>query len=249
MKEKIHTIPVNEAFESGDECPFCYMEREVERRALRFVAGPGASYMEPDVRAETNRLGFCSGHMQKLYDYGNLLGAALMLQSHYEELLEELHDARDNLKPGPKKGLFQKKQPKTEELYWEKLEKRVGACYVCDKLESNMDRYYATFFHLVKEPEFREKAENCKGICLRHLAQLLAREEALPAAQREWFYGTLIPKVEENLLRVKEDLDWFIAKHDYRNAGADWKNSRDALPRTMQKIAGIHPADKPYKDE
>ena len=249
MKEKIHTIPVNEAFESGDECPFCYMEREVERRALRFVAGPSASYMEPDVRAETNRLGFCPGHMQKLYDYGNTLGAALMLQTHYEELLEQLHAAMGGLQPEPKKSLFQKKQPRTEELYWETLQKRVGTCYVCDKIETNMERYYSTFFHLLKEPEFRAKVERSKGICLRHLAEVLARERELPASQREWFHGTMLPKVEENLLRVKEDLDWLIAKHDYRNANADWHNSRDALPRTMQKLAGIHPADKPYKDE
>ena len=249
MKEKIHTIPVNEAFESGDECPFCYMEREVERRALRFVAGPSASYMEPDVRAETNRLGFCPGHMQKLYDYGNTLGAALMLQTHYEELLEQLHAAMGGLRPEPKKSLFAKKQPKTEELYWETLQKRVGTCYVCDKIETNMERYYSTFFHLLKEPEFRAKVERSKGICLRHLAEVLARERELPASQREWFQGTMLPKVEENLLRVKEDLDWLIAKHDYRNAKADWHNSRDALPRTMQKLAGIHPADKPYKDE
>ena len=249
MKEKIHTIPVNEAFDSGDECPFCYIERDVERRALRFVAGPGASYMEPDIRAETNRLGFCPGHMQKLYDYGNLLGAALMLQTHYEELLAQLHTGLE--KPGEdrKKPLFRKKQPNAGELYWEALAGRVGDCYVCDKVSSNMDRYYSTFYHLIREPEFRAKAENSKGVCLRHLAQLLAGEEKLPAGQREWFYGTWLPKVEENLLRVKGDLDWFIAKHDYRNAGGDWKQSRDALPRTMQKIAGIHPTDKPYKQE
>lgn len=249
MKEKIHTIPVNEAFESGDECPFCYMEREVERRALRFVAGPSASYMEPDIRAETNRLGFCPVHMQKLYDYGNTLGAALMLQTHYEELLEELHKAMDGLRPERKKSLFQKKQPKTEALYWEKLDKRVCDCYICDRMESSMARYYDTFFYLTKEPEFRAKAERSKGCCLRHLAGLLEREEKLPASQREWFYETMLPKVEENLLRVKEELDWLIAKHDYRNAKADWGNSRDALPRTMQKLAGIHPTDKPYKDE
>ena len=53
----------------------------------------------------------------------------------------------------------------------------------------------------------------------------------------------------ENLSRVKEDLDWLIAKYDYRNAGADWRNSRDALQRTMQKLEGGYPADKPYRQE
>ena len=248
MKEKIHTIPVNEGFDSGDECPFCYMEREVERRALRFVAGPGASYMEPDVRAATNRMGFCPQHMQKLYDYGNTLGAALILQSHYDELLEELHENAGNRKV-QKKSLFQKKQPQTGELYWQRLEKRVGSCYICDKIGGNMDRYYDTFFYLLKEPEFRAKVEGCKGFCLRHLSGILAREEKIPGSQQEWFRDTVIPKAEAELLRVKKDLDWLIAKHDYRNAKADWGNSRDALPRTMQKLAGIHPTDKPYKGE
>jgi hypothetical protein len=55
--------------------------------------------------------------------------------------------------------------------------------------------------------------------------------------------------MEKNLVRVKEDLDWLIAKYDYRNAGADWKNSRDALQRAMQKLEGLYPADAPYKKE
>ena len=249
MQEKIHTIPVNEAFESGDECPFCYMERQVERRTLRFVAGPGASYMEPDVRYQTDKYGFCPGHMQKLYDYGNALGAALMLQNHYGNLIAELHEAMAAGEAPKKKSLFAKKEPKTEERYSQKLDRQVRECYICNRMEDTMERYYATFFYLLREPEFRAKAENSKGVCLRHLAALLEREDKIPGAQREWFYGTMIPKVEADLIRVKEDLDWFIAKHDYRNAKADWKNSRDAVARTMQKLEGIHPMDKPYKEE
>ena len=33
MREQIETIPVNEAFLSGDECPFCYLERQAEQKA------------------------------------------------------------------------------------------------------------------------------------------------------------------------------------------------------------------------
>ena len=58
-----------------------------------------------------------------------------------------------------------------------------------------------------------------------------------------------IPLTRENLQRVKEDLDWLVAKYDYRNADADWRNSKDALQRSMQKVAGIYPADPPYKNE
>ena len=71
MKEQIDTIPVNEAFETGGECPFCYLERQAEQRAIRYTIGPGASYMEPDVRAVTDRQGFCRAHYAEIvFDTG-----------------------------------------------------------------------------------------------------------------------------------------------------------------------------------
>ena len=82
MREHLHTIPVNDAFQSGDECPFCYLERMAEQRTIRFVAGPSASYMEPEIRDITNEVGFCPQHTKKLYDYGNILGNALILQTY-----------------------------------------------------------------------------------------------------------------------------------------------------------------------
>ena len=45
MREQIDTIPVNEAFDTGDECPFCILARKAEQSAIRYVIGPGASYM------------------------------------------------------------------------------------------------------------------------------------------------------------------------------------------------------------
>ena len=81
------------------------------------------------------------------------------------------------------------------------------------------------------------------------VAEEPAAQEQLPNGQREWFYPMVMKLTEDNLTRVKEDLDWLIAKYDYRNTKADWKNSRDALPRTMEKLQGLHPADPPYKSE
>lgn len=113
-----------------------------------------------------------------------------------------------------------------------------------------MARYYATFFHLLKEDEFRRRVENCKGFCVGHFAQLLeAAQTQLPESKREWFYCTIPQLMQSNLIRVKEDLDWFAAKFDYRNAGADWKNSKDAVQRSMQKLQGGYPADPPFRDK
>ena len=249
MKEHLHTIPVNEAFDSADECPFCYLRRQSEQRSIRYVAGPSASYMEPEVREVTDETGFCPNHLKKLYDYGNTLGNALMLQTYYARILKNLRSEIEGFeRPAPKR-LFAKPKEEASPLA-DALTREVQSCYICRQLDASMDRYYRTFFALTKEPEFRAKAEGCKGFCLTHFSELLRSAQLyLPNAQRDWFYDRIFPLMEQNLTRVKEDLDWLIAKYDYRNASAPWGNSRDALQRTMQKLGAGYVADKPYKDD
>lgn len=251
MKEKIHTIPVNEAFDSGDECPFCYLERAVEQRAIRYILGPGASYMEPDVRATTDDVGFCRSHYQKMYDYGNALGNALMMQTYYAKMMDELSRQLDDFEMPDKRSLLpMRKQKETKLPLLEWLQKKQATCYICNRIEENQKRYLETFFVLIKEHEFREKVERSKGFCMHHFGQLLdcARED-LPNSQREWFYETVVELMKTHIDRVKEDIDWFVQKHDYRYAGAPWKNATDAVPRGMQKLRGGHPSDKPYKTD
>lgn len=60
MKEKLYTIPLMDAFKADDECPFCFVERQLEQHTRDFVLGAGASYMEDDVRAETDKMGFAA---------------------------------------------------------------------------------------------------------------------------------------------------------------------------------------------
>ena len=68
MKETLYTIPLNDAVSANDECPFCYIEREVEQDLMDFVRGSGSSYMESDVRGETDKAGFCRAHFKKMFD-------------------------------------------------------------------------------------------------------------------------------------------------------------------------------------
>ena len=74
MKEKLYNIPINDAINAGSECPFCYIERQIEQDLMDFVLGSGSSYMESDVREQTDKAGFCRTHFKKMYDYGNTLG-------------------------------------------------------------------------------------------------------------------------------------------------------------------------------
>lgn len=252
MREQIDTIPVNDAFLSGDECPFCFLERQAEQSAIRFTLGPSASYMEPEIRGITNRTGFCGAHLKKMYDYGNSLGSALILQTHLESVMEGLEAQLDSYALPEKKPLFslKKQAPTGEDPLVSYIRSRTGSCFICEKIDYNLTRYYHTFFYLLREAEFRARVESSKGFCLRHFARLLElAPDKLPDRQRDWFYPTVFRLMKENLARVKGDLDWFVDKYDYRNAGAPWKNSRDAVSRTMEKLQGLHPADPPYKQD
>lgn len=250
MKKEIHTVPVAEAFVSADECPFCHLQRQAEQRAIRYFAGPGASYMEPTVRGITNETGFCPDHTKKLYDYGNALGSALMLQTHYETILLQLQEQMEHYEIPAKKGLFQRKKSTGQAPYWQHLQQQVERCAICDQVENTLQRHYQVFFSLLTEAEFRQMVKDAKGFCIGHFAKLLQEAEThLPQKYAEWFYPTVYKTMEENLQRVKDDLDWLIAKYDYRNADAPWKNAKDALQRAMQKLSGIYPADPPYRKD
>ena len=133
-------------------------------------------------------------------------------------------------------------------LTWAK--ERQSSCFICNRLNYHMDRYLTTFFVLLKDPEFRQKVERSKGFCMRHFISLMeAAHEKLPNGQREWFYTTVLQLMRDHLSRVKGDIDWFVGMFDYRQAGKDWKNSRDAVSRGMEKLQGLHPADPPYKQD
>ncbi|MFT3952216.1 MAG: DUF6062 family protein [Oscillospiraceae bacterium] len=78
MRESILTIPVNEVFEPKCGCPMCEMRDMLESRCIEYIMG--AAMMEPDVRIETNKLGFCKEHFEMMRACKNRLSLALMLE-------------------------------------------------------------------------------------------------------------------------------------------------------------------------
>ena len=64
MKETICTIPINDIFMPKDVCPFCRMEKMLDEQYVRFITGD--AMMEPSVRIETNKKGFCRRHFEQM---------------------------------------------------------------------------------------------------------------------------------------------------------------------------------------
>ena len=88
MKEKIYTIPVNEAYDKDCECPMCLLESNLEKEALEYNLG--AAMMEEDFRGYSDKTGYCNRHFGKFFEMPNKLPLALVLDTHMEEVRKEL---------------------------------------------------------------------------------------------------------------------------------------------------------------
>lgn len=250
MKEKLYTIPLNDAINAHDECPLCFVERSLEQDMLDFALGSCASYMESDVREATDREGFCRQHFKKMFDYGNTLGNAWILKTHYRKMRSEFQSVTKNFQPGKSSlsdKLFKKNTGGNPLSGWVHTKK--SSCYICSRTAEIYERYIDTFFVMFsQDEEFRNKIRNCKGFCFPHFADLCeAADQKLSGSALSEYYEMIIPLMNQNLDRIQEDVDWMVEKFDYRNKDADWKNSRDAIQRGMQKLKGGYPADAPYK--
>lgn len=236
MKEQLYTIPVMDAYKEDCECPVCSMYRSLELKAIDFTMGP--SYMEDDIRAVTDKAGFCNTHVKLLYRNQNRLGLALMLKTHMDKTIVDLEKLSSSEKISAP-SLFKKKtEAQGVPSYIETLK---HSCFVCDRIEQTYKRYLITVFYLYKkESEFRDLFRASKGLCTNHYADLYQMApEQLSGDTLQSFITDLNKLYLDNMKRVRDDLDWFIDKFDYRYANEPWKNSQDALPRTIQKTNSV----------
>lgn len=252
MKEQLYTIPLNDAFHAQDECPFCYIERNLEQDLLDFVLGSASSYMESDVRDKTDQAGFCRTHFKKMFDYGNTLGNAWILKTHYKKINQELSQEIKRFKPVKVSFTDRlKKNNSSGNSMVDWVEQKEKSCYICRNYEEKFARYLDTFFYLYKkEEDFRKMFAESKGFCLLHFGDLCrAADVELNDKQKETFYQIIFGLMQANLERIEEDVSWLVEKFDYRNKDADWKNSKDAIQRGMQKLKGGYPADPVYQQK
>ncbi|MBR1866481.1 MAG: hypothetical protein IJ801_08245 [Lachnospiraceae bacterium] len=232
MKEQLYTIPVNDAFQGGCECPLCSLRKGLEQDAIEFTLGP--SYMEDDNRAVTDELGFCEKHIQTLYQQKNRLGLALILSTHMSKVTNDLKKlSTESGTPG--KGLLKKKAaPSSMGEYAARLEHN---CFICNRVDNVFNRYVETIFHLYrKDPVFSQKIKASKGFCTYHYALLFDHApEYLSKELLDTFLSDIQSAYFSNMQRMQEDLEWFINQFDYRYQNEPWKNAKDALPRAVLK--------------
>ncbi len=222
MRESILTIPINEVFEPKCGCPICTMRNTLEERAVEYIMG--AAMMEPDVRMETNRLGFCKTHFEQMRDCKNRLSLALILQSHLQYLQKHVFE---------RKSIFEGKTAK---------QKRVSTinndCFVCSKIEWGMSRLMVTFFEMFeKSKEFRTLFSEQEQLCVSHYDLLVSMApDSLDKKYHKEFINICSELTVKYLNSLENDVSHYCKMYDYRNTGkdADWGNSKDSIERAIK---------------
>ena len=222
--ETIYTIPVNEAFEASAEdhscgCPFCTLYNKLEDDELELILG--ASMMEPDVRIQTTKQGFCRTHYDMMFTRKNRLGMALTLESHLTELADDIKN-----KPLSKPG--------------ERALKRISAlednCYVCKRIEFNFAHMIETAVILWDSDEdFAPKLKAQPYFCLPHYRRFLDYASKRLGKKQFAEFEKVVSEIQNSYIKeLNEDVSWFCKKFDYRYDSEPWYNSKDSVERAMK---------------
>ncbi len=242
MKEKIYTIPVNEAYDADCECPLCYLEKRLESEAIDYALG--AAMMEPDYRTESNEKGYCNRHYSEMFSRPNKLSLALVLDTHLGEIRKKLKKHEKAAMALKKSGgcMFKKSgAARFAQKLSSELKKTEEGCMVCQKINHTMERYIDVLLYMwATDGNFRKKFDRSKGVCLKHSRMLLdMAEKSLKDAQAAKFIAALYKKQLTELARMQEDIHKFTLKFDYRNKDMEWGGAQDAPLRTVEKLSGF----------
>ncbi len=225
MRQDICTIPISEIFEVNDGCPICRMREVVEKRIIDYIMG--AAMMEPDIRIETNRLGFCERHFDQMLNSRGRLQLALMLESHIDEINNKVFD----------KKLFNSNNKKGESA-----KKITESCFVCDKIEWGFSRMIETVFRSYEtDREFREMFNGQPMFCLKHYEMLMnSPNRKILKHEGSEFAQNLTRITTEYSKTLHNDIKKYCSMYDYRANGENknWDNSRDSVGRTVAFLVG-----------
>ncbi|MBQ4037713.1 MAG: hypothetical protein IJC84_06265 [Clostridia bacterium] len=223
--EKIYTIPVNEAFDEKEGCPFCRLRAMLEKNEVELILG--ASMMEPDIRIQTNEKGFCDRHFRRMFEAQKRLPLALMLESHLDVVRKECATPKLTLK----------------DKLTSVAEKNAGfaeGCYVCDRVEFHLGKMFETACLLWdQDSAFRKKLEEQQYFCMPCYTRFLKTAKLFIPKKKQSDLLDAAQGVQMRYLDdLKSDVSHFCKKFDYRYQKEPWGNARDAVERSIRFLSG-----------
>ncbi|MCQ2455395.1 MAG: DUF6062 family protein [Clostridia bacterium] len=231
MRDDICTIPVSEVFEVKDGCPICRMRHTVEEKILNYILGD--AMMEPDVRIETNKKGFCTEHLNKMMNRRGRLQLALMLETHIKEVNSKIFEKNFLNGANKKAG---------------KIEKLSDSCFICDKMDWGFEHMIDTIYRCYeKERDFRNLFDAQPQFCMPHYELLIngANKKNMPKYYKE-FCSSITKITAQYTEKLCEDISKYCMMYDYRSSAgkdADWGDSKTAVERIVAFLNGEIPKE------
>lgn len=220
MKENICTIPINDIFKYTQGCPVCRMYNLLEQQYVEYITG--AAMMSPEIRVETNKKGFCNTHYNMMSLSGPKLSTALLLQTHLDEI-------RNNLIKDDNSSLSKKQI--------ESIHKLNDTCYVCERIEYDINHLLRTVFaQYAIDESFRKLYESQEYLCLNHYSLIMEKSmehDGIPKKAKNDFYIATNKLCKNYIDSLYNDVTHFTTMYDYRNQGGDWGNSKDSIERSI----------------
>ena len=229
MRYDITNIPIAEVFEERDGCPICRIRNLLEDRAVEYITG--AAMMEPDIRIETNKKGFCLTHYRMMLKKRNRLSVALMLESHLEEMEKQVFAGL------PLLGKSSRSQAKS-------AGRTAASCFVCDQLNDAMSKMLATVCRTwEQQKDFQRLFEEQPCLCLTHFSELVETAEGGMSKKELPYFAKAAAQLTRNYLtELRGDVHHFCEMYDHRNAGNnDWGNSKDSIERAIWYLTSREP--------
>ncbi len=214
MRIDLTSIPIADVFERKDGCPLCRMRDMLENRMADYITG--AAMMEPDIRVQTNKQGFCHFHYGMMLTRRNRLGVALILESHLAELEKTAFSGSCSGK---------KAHPPADN------------CFICSEVDKGMVHLLKTVCKLhATDRDFRLLFEEQPSLCLPHF-KLLCFEAGrnMNKKQAAELRQDAASLSHRSLCALKDDITLFCRMFDYRSRseGVDFGSAKDAIERTL----------------
>ena len=210
MKENIYTIPLNDLFSEKCGCPLCRLDETLRKRYAEFIMGP--AMMAPEIRVQTNRLGFCKEHYNLLEGFNNKLSLALLTETRLKELEETISGSK---------------------LSKNRYKELTKSCYLCEKENASRDSVYDNIIHTFrKEKEFRELFSEQETLCLPHFQALINKASSLSKRDYLAFSEAAASLCRKGYDNAADKVKNFSKSFDYRTAEDEEFNPldyRDAL--------------------
>lgn len=213
LRDTIYTIPINDVFTPKCGCPVCRMRDMLEERAVDYILGP--AMMEPDIRIETNKSGFCKPHFEMMQKQQKRLQMALILETHIDEILNNYIPYKGGKNATPLDG----------------------KCYICNEIENAMRKMLSTTVKLYcTDSGFKQLVDEQQYFCFPHYELLcsIARDE-LPKKQSASVVEGITEITKNYLSKLRDDVHAFTLMYDYRNMGKKEESEevKNSIERTI----------------